>query len=149
VFTLKEHAINRLSKNFKFKKDRLVMEKDLKLIFRNSGITTIIIFIYGLVIGEKSIYIASSLGAILSIWNLYSIYKGVEIMIYLRDSSKTRKMFGYMKRYVISGIFLVLMMKVDIKWFASGILGLLVVKFNILLSMLKEQFNNIAKKLKL
>ena len=125
------------------------MNEDLKKVFKNTVITIVVIFIYGIIIGQKSVYIASTLGAILSLWNLYSIFKDAETLVYLKEASTKRKMISYTKRMFITGVFLFLMIKVDFKWFVSGTLGLLTVRFNIFLIMLKTQIDNIAKKLKI
>ena len=126
-----------------------IMNEDLKKVFRNSGITTIIIFVYGLIIRQSSVYIASTLGAILSLLNLYLIYKDAEFLVYTKDGNPKKRVLSYSKRMVLNGLFLFFMVKVDFKWFVSGILGLLVVKLNILLIMLKAQLNNIFEKLKI
>lgn len=130
------------------------MNKELKTVFRNSAITTIILFIYGLLIWQNSIFIGTTLGGILSIWNLYSIYKDAEVLIYKKNASIKQGVVSYSKRYLINGIFLFLMIYIDgksnfkMQWFVSGIFGLLIVKFNILLIMFGHQFNNIIKKFK-
>lgn len=123
------------------------MNDDLKKVFKNSGITALIIFAYGLIIGQKSVYIASTLGAILSIVNLYSIYIDDKKAVYSRNAS-AKGMGSYLKRLIISGVFMVLLLKISLPWFVSGVIGLLVVKFNIILLMLKMQLNDIIKKLK-
>lgn len=125
------------------------MNKELKLVFRNSIITNLIVFVYGIILWQKAIYIASTLGAILSIWNLYSIYKDSEVLIYKKNASMKQGILSYSKRYLINGVFLAIMMYVDFQWLIAGALGLLVVKLNILLIMFSHQLNNIIKKLKI
>jgi len=125
------------------------MNKELKLVFKNSFITTIVIFIYGLLIRQNSVYIGSFAGAFLSIVNLYWIYKDSEVVIYSKNSSTKQGLLSYGKRYILNGIFLALMMYIDLQWLIAGALGLLVVKLNILLIMFMHQLNNIVKKLKI
>lgn len=124
------------------------MNKELKTVFKNSFITILIIFVYGLFIGQKAVFIASTLGAILSIWNLYSMYKDAEVLMYKKNASIRQGVASYSKRYAINGLFLGLMMYFDLQWLIAGALGLLVVKLNILLIMFSHQLNNIVKKLK-
>lgn len=125
------------------------MNKELKLIFKNSFITNLIILIYGLIIGQKSVYIASTLGAILSMGNLYWIYKDSQVLVYRKSSSMKQSITSYGKRYIVNGLFLGLMMYINLQWLIAGALGLLVVKLNILLMMFMHQLNNIVKKLKI
>jgi len=125
------------------------MDKELKVVFRNSLITALIMFIYGLVIGQKSIYIAFTLGAMVSLLNLYLIFKDAEILVHVGENALRKKKSGFMKRLLLNGFFLFLMIKVDFQWFISGSIGLLVVKFNVFLLMLNLQYNNIKKKLKM
>lgn len=125
------------------------MNKELKLVFRNSGISSLIVFVYGIILGQKAVFIASTLGAILSIWNLYSIYKDSQVLIYKKNPSMKQGILSYSKRYLINGLFLALMMYIDLQWLIAGALGLLVVKLNILLIMFSHQLNNIIKKLKI
>ena len=58
-------------------------------------------------------------------------------------------MASYSKRYLINGLFLGVMMHINLQWLIAGALGLLVVKLNILLIMFSHQLNNIIKKLKI
>ncbi len=125
------------------------MNQELKTVFKNSGITILIVFAYGLIIRQKSVYIASTVGAILSIWNLYSIYKDSEVLIYKKNASMKQGILSYSKRYLINGFFLAIMMYVDFQWLIAGALGLLVVKLNVLFMMFSHQLNNIIKKLKI
>ena len=125
------------------------MNKELKLVFRNSIIASLIVFVYGIILWQKAIYIASTLGAILSIWNLYSMYKDAEVLVYKKNASIKQGMASYSKRYLINGLFLGVMMYINLQWLIAGALGLLVVKLNILLIMFSHQLNNIIKKLKI
>ena len=62
-----------------------IVNQELKTVFKNSGITILIIFVYGLIIRQNSVYIASTVGAILSIWNLYSMYKDAVVLVYKKN----------------------------------------------------------------
>lgn len=125
------------------------MNRELKLVFRNSLITLLIIFIYGLIIWNKAVFIGASLGAVISIFNLYLIFKDAEVLIHVGENLLKKRKISYMKRFFISGLFLYLMIKVDFQWFVSGALGLFVVKLNIILLTLSMQFNNILNKSKM
>lgn len=125
------------------------MNQELKLVFRNSLITILIILIYGLIIGQKSIYIAFTLGAMVSLLNLYWIFKDAQVLAHVGERAVGKRKAAFIKRFLLSGVFLFLMIKVDFQWFVSGSIGLLVVKFNIFLLMLSLQYNNIKKKSKM
>ena len=78
------------------------MNQELKTVFKNSGITILIIFAYVLIIRQKSVYIASTLGAILSIWNLYSMYKDI-IAVCISSQQKIKDyLFNQDKNNILS-----------------------------------------------
>lgn len=124
------------------------MDNELKKLFKNPWKTTIAIIIYGLILQEKAIYIAMTLGSLISIISLYMVYKDAEYILYKKNTPMKDTIIGYSKRYLMYGFFLWLMIYVDFSWFAGGILGLLVVKFNILLKMLSIHLKYIKAKLK-
>jgi len=125
------------------------MNQELKLVFRNSIITAIIMFIYGIIVGQKSVYIAFTLGAMASLLNLYWIFKDAEVLAHAGGRAVGKRKSSFFKRFFLNGVFLYLMIRVDLQWFVASSIGLLVVKFNIFLLMLNLQFNNIRKKTKL
>ena len=121
------------------------MDKDLKLIIKKSFITSILILLYGLIVREKSVYIAMFLGSLVSIFAFYLIIKDTEYIVHSGRGSYQTAIIGYIKRYALYGIFLFVMIKIDISYFALGILGLLNTKFNILLEKVAFNFLNRLK----
>ena len=119
---------------------------DLKVLIRRSIITSIIILIYGLVIREKVVYIGAFLGSLISILSLYMIKWDVEAV--LNTGTPVRvSMVGYVKRYLIYGIFLVALMYFGHNLFFGGVLGLLNVKFNLLLNTVIQYINKLKVKI--
>jgi hypothetical protein len=88
------------------------------------------------------------LGACLSIVSLYLLYKDAEYIVYTKVNPMKKTLLGYGKRYLLFGTFLGIMIYIDFQWFLAGALGLLVVKFNILLKMFSIHLKNIGSKLK-
>ncbi len=119
---------------------------DLKVLIRRSIITSIIILIYGLVIREKVVYIGAFFGSLISILSLYMIKWDVEAV--LNTGTPVRvSMVGYVKRYLIYGIFLVVLMYFGHNLFFGGVLGLLNVKFNLLLNTVIQYVNKLKVKI--
>ncbi|MBZ4683421.1 MAG: hypothetical protein PWP46_94 [Fusobacteriaceae bacterium] len=121
------------------------MDKDIKIVIKNSFITSLIILIYGLLIQNKIVYIGFFLGSLFSIFAFYLIYRDVKYIMITKNGSYKNAILGYFKRYVLYLIFLVLMIKIDFSYFIAASLGLLNVKFNILL---KNLFIDFLKKFK-
>ncbi len=124
------------------------MNKDLKSLFKNIFITILIVFFYGLLIWEKSIFVGMVLGGLISALTLFLLYKDAEFIVYSKDKPMKRTIVGYSKRYLIYGFFLFIMIYIDFQWFVAGALGLLIVKFNILLRMFSIHLKNIKSNIK-
>lgn len=115
------------------------MDAQIKAIFKNSIITSIVILIYGLVVQEKAVYIGLVSGCILSIFQLYLIYRDTKIAIYSGKSAAKIAFAGYLKRYALSFILLFLMLKLDFACFAGAVIGLLLSKLMIFTNLIKKQ----------
>ncbi len=124
------------------------MNNDLKSLFKNIFITILVVFIYGLIIWEKAIFIGMVLGGLISALALYLLYKDAEFVVYSREKPMQKTIIGYSKRYILYGVFLFLMVYIDFQWFVAGALGLLIVKFNILLRMFSIHLKNIKSNIK-
>lgn len=121
------------------------MDKELKLIIKKSLITSLIILLYGLIVREKAVYVAMFSGSLVSIAAFYLIIKDTEYIVHSGRGSYKTAVIGYIKRYALYGIFLFIMIKIDISFFALSILGLLNTKFNILLEKVAFNFLNRLK----
>jgi len=124
------------------------MDKELKNLFKNMCKTSIVIFIYGLIVREKAIYIAMFSASLISILSLYMIYKNAHYILSKQNSPAKDTFINYSKRYLMYAVFLWLMVKIDLSWLVAGLLGLLSLKFNIFLKMLSIHLKNIKDKLK-
>ena len=115
---------------------------DLKKIIKRGIITAIVVLVYGVLSGNKYIYMGMFLGAILSVVGFYMICLDAKASLASNSPFKVG-VIGYLKRYFLYGIFLALATKFyGFPMLVSGVIGLLNVKFNILAITL---FNNIKK----
>lgn len=115
---------------------------ELKKIIKRGIITAIVILVYGVLSGNKYIYMGMFLGAILSVVGFYMICLDAKASLASNSPFKVG-VIGYLKRYFLYGIFLALATKFyGFPMLVSGVIGLLNVKFNILAITL---FNNIKK----
>jgi ABC-type Fe3+-siderophore transport system permease subunit len=122
------------------------MNGDLKLIIRRSVKTSIAILIYGLVIREKTVYIGAFLGSLISILSLYMIKWDVEAVLNSKNPFRV-SIGGYLKRYLVYGLFLLALMYFGHNLFFGGVLGLLNVKFNLLINEGVKYFNKLKSKI--
>lgn len=115
---------------------------ELKKIIKRGIITAIVVLVYGVLSGNKYIYMGMFLGAILSVVGFYMICLDAKASLASNSPFKVG-VIGYLKRYFLYGIFLALATKFyGFPMLVSGVIGLLNVKFNILAITL---FNNIKK----
>jgi hypothetical protein len=84
-------------------------------------------------------------GSLVSIAAFYLIIKDTEYVVRSGRGSYQTAILNYIKRYALYGIFLFIMIKIDISFFALSILGLLNTKFNILLEKIAFNFLNRLK----
>lgn len=124
------------------------MDKELKKLFINMSKTSIVIFVYGLIVRESAIYVAMFLASLISMLSLYMIYRNAHYIISKQNNPAKDTFISYTKRYLIYIVFLWLMVQVDLSWLIAGLLGLLSLKFNIFLKMLSIHLKNIKDKLK-
>lgn len=115
---------------------------ELKKIIKRGIITAIVVLVYGVLSGNKYIYMGMFLGAILSVVGFYMICLDAKAVLASNSPFKVG-VTGYLKRYFLYGIFLALATKFyGFPMLVSGVIGLLNIKFNILAIAL---FNNIKK----
>jgi len=124
------------------------MGNELKTLIRNSVITSGIILIYGLITFDKIILLAMFGGSLVSLFTLYLIIRDAEVVVHSSNANKLT-MLGYTKRYLVYGIFLYLMVKfLGFSGVVMGGVGLLNVKFNILLFGVKGFIYKLKHRLK-
>ncbi|RUA09559.1 MAG: hypothetical protein DSY38_00475 [Fusobacteria bacterium] len=124
------------------------MGNELKTLIRNSVITSGIILIYGLITFNKIILLAMFGGSLVSLFTLYLIIRDAEVVVHSSNANKLT-MLGYTKRYLVYGIFLYLMVKfLGFSGVVMGGVGLLNVKFNILLFGVKGFIYKLKHRLK-
>lgn len=124
------------------------MGKELKLLIRNSVITSALILIYGIVTLDKLVLMAVFGGSLVSLLTLYMTIRDAEVSVHSSNANKLT-ILGYTKRYFIYGIFLFLMAKfIGFSGIVMGGMGLLNVKFNILLFGVNGFINKLKHRLK-
>jgi hypothetical protein len=123
-----------------------IFVEDLKLLIRRSIKTSIIILIYGLIIREEVVYIGAFLGSLISILSLYMIKWDVETVLN-SGNPVSISIGGYLKRYLVYGLFLAALMYFGHNLFFGGVLGLLNVKFNLLLNEGVKHINKLRGKI--
>lgn len=116
--------------------------EELKRIIKRGIITSIVILVYGILTQNKYIYLGMFLGSLLSVVGFYMICLDAKSSLVSNSPFKVG-VVGYLKRYLIYGVFL----GISTKYFGfpmlvSGVIGLLSIKLNILVLTL---FNNIKK----
>lgn len=115
------------------------MEK-VKLLFKRTGITALIILVYGIIIQSKEIYFGMFSGAVVSILALYMLCLDVKNIVATQQGSYKRGILGYVQRYLLYAIYLGLMAKFfGLSMVICSGLGLLNVKANILLMALSDK----------
>ncbi|MEG0069746.1 ATP synthase subunit I [Cetobacterium sp.] len=115
---------------------------ELKKIIRRGIITSIVILIYGVLSLNKYVYIGMFLGSVFSVVGFYMICLDAKASLASNSPFKVG-VVGYLKRYLLYGIFLAVATKYyGFPMLVSGVIGLLSIKINILAMTL---FNNIKK----
>ncbi len=118
----------------------------IKQVMKRAGITSLIILVYGLIIREKAVYIGMFLGSLVSILCFYMIYLEA-ITTSVRGASIGGSVIGYLKRYVIyGGILWGAVYFYGLPMLISTAVGLLNIKFNIVLLALNKIFIKLKKK---
>lgn len=119
----------------------------IKVLFKRTGITALVILVYGIIIGSKEVYLGMFSGALMSIFGLYLLCIDVKKIVMTQQGSYKRGILGYLQRYAIYCIYLGVMAKFfGLSMIICSGLGLLNVKFNILLMALSDKVLKIRDK---
>jgi len=123
------------------------MNSDIKKILKKSIITSLIVFIYGILIRSNVIYIGMFIGSVISVGAFYNMYMEAEAAVRSTNAFKIT-LGGYMKRYVVYGVFLGILMKyLGTPVCIGGAIGLLNVKANIAFMTATMFFRKLVNKL--
>lgn len=116
--------------------------EEVKKIIKNSTITSLVILIYGVLIRSREVYIGMLGGSLASILCFYMIYLDVKTSI-IKGANFKSGVLGYLKRYAIYLLILAGASHFfDLAMMLGTAIGLLNVKFNILLVVL---YKNLLK----
>ena len=123
------------------------MGSDIKKILKNSIITSLIVFIYGILIRSEAVYIGMFIGSLISVLCFYGIYLEAETAV-RSDNPFRITVTGYMKRYLVYGVFLGVLLKFfGTSMGVGGAMGLLNVKANIALTTVTMFLKKLVNKL--
>lgn len=123
------------------------MNKDIKKILKKSIITSLIVFVYGILVRSDIVYIGMFAGSLISVMCLYSIYMEAEAAIRSESAFKIT-LTGYVKRYLVYGVFLGVLLKFfGTSMCIGGAIGLLNVKANIAIETATMFFRKLVNKL--
>lgn len=121
--------------------------EEIKRLFKRAGISAVAILIYGILVQSKEVYIGMFSGALVSIFALYLLSIDVKRIVATKDTSKKKAFLGYLQRYVLYGVYLgVIAYFWGLSMTICSGLGLLNVKFNILLMTLSDKFSRFRDK---
>lgn len=123
------------------------MNNDIKKIIKNSIITSLIIFVYGILVRSNIVYIGMFAGSLISVGAFYSIYMEAEAAVRSNNAFRIT-LGGYVKRYLVYGIFLGVLLKYfGTPMCVGGAIGLLNTKANIALTTAAMFFRKLVNKL--
>ncbi|AVQ16131.1 hypothetical protein FSBG_01397 [Fusobacterium gonidiaformans 3-1-5R] len=121
--------------------------EDIKTIFKHAGISAILVFLYGLLIWNFYVLIGTFSACLVSILSFYSLCEDVKTQVFLKDDSRRRAFLRYLKRYVLSGVYLaVLGYFWGLPMILSAAVGLLNIKLNIYLLPIFKKLKNYSRK---
>ena len=121
--------------------------EDIKTIFKHAGISAILVFLYGLLIWNFYVLIGTFSTCLVSILSFYSLCEDVKTQVFLKDDSRRRAFLRYLKRYVLSGVYLaVLGYFWGLPMILSAAVGLLNIKLNIYLLPIFKKLKNYSRK---
>ena len=121
--------------------------EDIKTNFKHAGISAILVFLYGLLIWNFYVLIGTFSACLVSILSFYSLCEDVKTQVFLKDDSRRRAFLRYLKRYVLSGVYLaVLGYFWGLPMILSAAVGLLNIKLNIYLLPIFKKLKNYSRK---
>ncbi|WP_300331001.1 ATP synthase subunit I [Fusobacterium sp.] len=120
--------------------------EEIKKIIRNSIMTSVVILVYGIIIQSKEVYIGMFSGSLISILCFYMIYIDVKTSI-VKGANFKSGVLGYLKRYAIYLLVLAgASYFYDLAMMLGTAIGLLNIKFNILMMVLYKNLLKWKKK---
>ena len=126
------------------------MNETLRNIIKKSFIILISIFVIGLIIRSKELYLGFTAGGILSILNFFVMYKDTEKNLYAGTKNFSFATKSYAKRYLILAASMVGLIKIGTSIFLGAAFGLFLIKAVIVsttyINFVVTKFNNIKIK---
>lgn len=123
--------------------------EEVKKLFKNTIIITIICFLFGLIFQNKYLLFGVSGGCVVSIISLYLLSLDSKAIVYSKDVKTAKKIAytGYAKRYFLHMLFLgaLLYFTNDFNLFLGGFIGTLNVKITIYLMNISRKIKDYLK----
>lgn len=120
--------------------------EQLKKIIKNAFITSLVVLVYGILTKSELLYIGVFLGCLVSVLGFYMTIIDAQNSIYSKSPMKS-SVIGYLKRYMVYGIFLTIATKYyGLPMLISSAIGLLNIKFNIWIITLSENIKKFKEK---
>ncbi|MGM0508777.1 MAG: ATP synthase subunit I [Fusobacteriota bacterium] len=122
------------------------MDKLFKKIIKRAGIITVLVFLYGFLIQEKSVYIGFTSGAVISIINFLILIRDTKKALKQENHTFRYALTYYLKRFLLVVILLGVMINIDMAHFLSATLGVFLVKFIIIWFQLKNYIKTLIER---
>lgn len=120
--------------------------EEVKKIFKNSILTSLLILILGLIFNERLLYIGVFSGSVIAILGFYLMCAESKKIIY-SDSPKKIAIIGYFKRYTIYAVSLGIIAKyLGLPMLICSVAGLMNIKVNIFICIIFENISRFRKK---
>lgn len=120
--------------------------QSVKKVFKISSITSGVILIYGILIRSDLVYIGMFVGSLISILSFYMICSEAKRSIASSSPMKS-SVIGYMKRYIIYGIYMgVMTYYFGFPMLISSAMGLLNVRISIFIMILSDNISRFKSK---
>lgn len=120
--------------------------ENVKKVFKISSIISIVILIYGFLVGSKLIYLGMFVGSLISMLSFYMLCEEAKRSIRSYSPMKS-SVIGYLKRYLIYGVYMgVMTYYFGLPMLISSAIGLLNTKISIFLMVLSDNILSFKEK---
>jgi hypothetical protein len=120
--------------------------ESVKKVFKISAIISAVVLTYGILIGSELIYLGMFFGSLLSILCFYMLCEEAKRSIRSHSPMKS-SVIGYLKRYLIYGIYMgVMTYYFGLPMLISSAIGLLNTKISIFIMVLSDNILNFKEK---
>lgn len=120
--------------------------ESVKKVFKISAIISVVILIYGVLIGSELVYMGMFLGSLISMLCFFMLCEEAKQSIRSRSPMKS-SVIGYLKRYAIYGIYMgVMTYFYGLPMLIGSAIGLLSTKISIFIMVLSDNISSFKEK---